>query len=749
MPLKEINKVKDSEEKTIKKKSASSSKKNVKKKGISTAKKKTKTKARTTSKKTKSKPDTKSVKGKVKKTSSSKNKVVKKVASKRKKILKGEREKSVIKEHNLESTVEKEEPTPMLSSGTGGAEEEKLKSADQKFAVKLKQSAEGQKEPEIAPKKPIEPDTKTVKNKYIGTISINELITVKELADRMKLKAEDVCEKLHLLGSFATINQRLDTDIAVLLANEFGYDAKLISIYSGERKIDTEKEDILELKSRPPVVTIMGHVDHGKTSLLDAIRSSDIVAGEHGGITQHIGAYKVKVFNEKYIIFLDTPGHEIFTAMRSRGTQTTDIVVLVVSATDGVMPQTVEVINLAKAANVPIIVAVNKVDLPASDPQRIRKELSGYNLIPEEWGGDTIVVDISAKQKTNLNSLLEMILLKAELMELKANPNKNAKGVVIEAKLDSRKGPVATLLVQDGTLKVGDNLVIGTTYGKVRAISDEHGKRLNKASPSTPVEILGINEPPQAGDEFIVVSRESQAREIVQSRREKIKEISLKPKRHLSLSDINLKRTKDLRIILKADVQGSLGALVDALERLSNSEISLKIVHKGAGAITKSDVALAVAADALIVGFNLRPDAAVEKLMETKKVSMNVYRVIYDLIADIKAAMEGLLDPYMKEKVVGKAVVRQVFNLSNQGTVLGCSVIDGKIQRGAKVRVLRDNVIVFEGNISSLKRFKDDIKEVEKGYECGIGLEKFSDVRQEDIIENYTTEKVARKLDSN
>ena len=604
-----------------------------------------------------------------------------------------------------------------------------------------------EKEPE--PQKPVEKkeeENKAPENKYIGKISINELITVRDLAEKMKLKVGDVLKKLLSMGSLATINQRLDTDTAILLANEFGYDAKLASIYS-EEKVTAEAEDPAKLKPRPPVVTIMGHVDHGKTSLLDAIRKSQVAEGEHGGITQHIGAYKVKTANGAYVTFLDTPGHEAFTAMRSRGAQATDIVILVVSAADGVMPQTVEAINHAKAAGVPILVAVNKIDLPTSDPQKIRQELSNYNLMPEEWGGDTIMVDISAKQKINIDSLLDMVLLKAEMLELKANPDKNAEGIVVEAKLDSRRGPVATVLVQSGTLRVGDNLVVGTTYGKVRAMADEHGKRFNEAPPSAPVEILGINEPPQAGDKFVVVEQESQSREIAQSRKDKVKADALRPRHHLSLQDISSGKTKDLRIILKADVQGSLGALSDALERLSTSEISLKIIHRGAGSITESDVALAVASDALIVGFNLRPDAAVEKLAETEGVSINVYRIIYDLIADVKAAMEGLLDPDMKEKVLGKAVVKQVFKLSSHGTISGCSVIDGKIQRGAKARLLRDNVIIFEGNISSLKRFKDDVREVEKGYECGIGLENFSDVKAGDIIESFTTEKVARKLE--
>ncbi len=577
-------------------------------------------------------------------------------------------------------------------------------------------------------------------------ITINELITVKDLAEKMKLKVGDVLKKLLLMGSFATINQRLDTDTAILLANEFGFDAKFISIDS-EVKIETEKQDddVKNLLPRSPIVTIMGHVDHGKTSLLDALRKSNVVAGEAGGITQHIGAYRVKTSGGE-ITFLDTPGHEAFTAMRSRGAHVTDIVILVVSATDGVMPQTIEAINHAKAAGDPIIVAVNKIDLPAADPAKIRQELSNYGLLPEEWGGDTIMVDISAKQKINIENLLEMVQLKAEMMELKANPNKKAEGVVIEAKLDPKKGTVATVLVQNGTLRVGDNIVVGTTYGKVRAMIDEYGKRFDTALPSMPVEILGINEPPQAGDRFVVMEHESQARDIANSRKEKVKADSLRPKHHVSLLDINAGKTKDLKVILKTDVQGSLGALCDALERMSNSEINLKIIHKGAGSITESDVVLAAASDAMIVGFNIRPDAAVEKLAETEGVSINVYRIIYELIADIKAAMEGLLDPDTKERIVGKVVIKQVFKLSSAGTISGCMVIEGKAQRGLRVRLLRDNVIVFEGSLSSLKRFKDDVKEVEKGYECGIGLENFSDMKVSDIIEFFTVDKTARKL---
>jgi translation initiation factor IF-2 len=755
MPSKQDDKAKVSEEKSVKKKVVSPGK--VKKVSVGVTQKAVR--ARAVSKKTK-----------IEKTGSVRNKIVKKIITK-----KDSKEKSGVVSKKIEKNIEKKCDSEIVVKGKKKTPKKESAVIKQQETVVLhspisseisSDTSDGYQEPEQAEPKQIESElsvpkteklkttskftetrhAETVKDNYKGIISVNELITVRELADKMKLMVGDVLKKLLSMGSLATINQRLDTDTIILLANEFGYDVRLMSIYS-EGGINAE-EDLSKLKPRPPVVTIMGHVDHGKTSLLDAIRSSNVVAGEHGRITQHIGAYKVKAPSGDYIAFLDTPGHEVFTAMRSRGAQATDIVVLVISAADGIMPQTVEAINHAKSANVPIIVAINKIDLPASDPQRIRQELSNYSLVSEEWGGDTIMVDISVKQKININLLLEMILLKAEMMELKANPDKKAEGVVIEAKLDSHRGPVATLLVQGGTLRVVDNLVIGMTYGKVRAMVDDRGKRFNEAPPSTPVEVLGMNEPPQVGDKFIVVDNESQAREIARSRKGKVREASLKPKHHLSLADINMGKVRDLRVILKADVQGSLGALSDALERLSTSEISLKIIHRGAGAITESDIALAVAADALVVGFNLRPDIAVEKLAEMEGVSVSVYRIIYDLIADVRAAMEGLLAPGVKEKVLGRAVVKQVFRLSSYGIISGCSVVDGKIQRGAKIRLLRDNVIVFEGNISSLKRFKEDVKEVEKGYECGIGLENFSDVKPGDIIENFSVEKVVRKLDN-
>jgi len=673
-----------------------------------------------------------------------------------------QKKKEEIKKPAEKNAAAKENTTPQPKQETISknitAEQEKPKVQVQQIPKKPEQTQKVQpqqiqKQPVQQKEEKVQVQQKHIEQKVeepqkpkLPTININELITVKDLAEKMNLKVGDVLRKLMALGSLATINQRLDTDTAMVLANEFGFEAKLVSLYEEEDiKEDSSEENKINLQPRSPIVTIMGHVDHGKTSLLDAIRHSNVIAGEAGGITQHIGAYRVKTSTGE-ITFLDTPGHEAFTAMRSRGAQVTDIVILVVSAADGVMPQTIEAINHAKAANVPIIVAVNKIDLPTANPEKIRQEISNYGLLPEEWGGDTIMVDISAKQKLNIDSLLELVQLKAEMMELKANPNKRAEGIVIEAKLDPRRGAVATVLVQSGTLHVGDNLVVGTTYGKVRAMIDEYGKRFNSAIPSVPVEILGLNEPPQSGDKFVVLEHESQVREIANARKEKAKADSLRPRQHVSLLDINAGKAKHLKIILKTDVQGSLGALCDALERMSNSEINLEIIHKGAGSITESDVVLAAASDALIVGFNIRPDAAVEKLAENEGVSINVYRIIYDLIADIKAAMEGLLDPDTQEKITGKAIVKQVFKLSSVGTVSGCTVTEGKVQRGVKVRLLRDNVIIFEGNTAAIKRFKEDVKEVEKGYECGISLENFSDIKVSDVLEFFTIEKTARKL---
>jgi len=737
-------------------------------------------KAKTDKKQVKKKSSSPSSSTAAKKTSNktqknSTNKTSKKTTSKKTEIVKQETKKQQSKEHKIKKQESKQQEQSVQQKTEKIQEQNKQQASKQQEQKKqsvtqqkvqqqqekqdIKQSEQRQQQQQVQSKQqdkhnePVQQEPKQAEPQKspepekpaLPKITINELVTIKDLAEKMKIKIGDILKKLLSMGSIATLNQRIDTDTATILANEFGFDVDFVSLYEEENIEQNKEDDKASLLPRSPIVTIMGHVDHGKTSLLDALRHSNVVAGEAGGITQHIGAYRVKT-SDGEITFLDTPGHEAFTAMRSRGAQVTDIVILVVSATDGVMPQTIEAINHAKAANVPIIVAVNKIDLPNAEPEKIRQELSNYGLLPEEWGGDTIMVDISAKQKLNIDSLLEMVQLKAEIMELKANPNKRAEGVVIEAKLDPRKGTVATILVQSGTLRVGDNIVVGTTYGKIRAMVDEYGKRFMAAIPSMPVEVLGINEPPQAGDKFIVLEKESQAREIAQARKEKVKAEALKPKHHVSLQDISMGKIKNLNIILKTDVQGSLGALCDALERMSNSEIKLNIIHKGAGSITESDVVLAAASDAMIVGFNIRPDAAVSKVAEQEGVHINVYRIIYELIADIKAAMEGLLSPETKERITGKAVVKQVFKLSSAGTISGCMVSEGKAERGSKVRLLRDNVIVFEGSLSSLKRFKDDVKEVEKGYECGIGLEKFSDVKTGDVMEFFKIDKLARKL---
>jgi len=580
--------------------------------------------------------------------------------------------------------------------------------------------------------------------KKIKKISINETITVRILAEKMNQKPVDVLKKLLTMGSLATINQKIDTDTAELLATDFGYEVSFVSLYEDEAEHEVI-ENPAKLLPRAPVVTIMGHVDHGKTSLLDAIRKSNITGGEAGGITQHIGAYKVKTAKGE-IAFLDTPGHEAFTAMRSRGAKATDLVVLVVSATDGVMPQTIEAIDHAKAANVPIIVAINKIDLPGANPEQIKQELSKYKLVPEDWGGDTITINVSAKKRINIDLLLEMILLKAELMELKADPNSNASGVVIEAKLDPRRGQVATVLIQRGTLKVGDNFVIGNTYGKVRAMQDEHGIRMQSACPSTPVEVLGITSTPQSGDKFVVVESERIARDIAQTRASKIRENHLRPLHHLSLEDVSAGKIKDLRIVVKGDVQGSIEAIRDSLERFPSQEINLRIIHCGVGSINESDVILAAASDALVIGFNVKLEPVAERIAEHEGVSVRNYKIIYDLIADVKAAMEGMLEPEIKEVLIGKAQVRQVFKASKIGTIAGSMVLEGKIIRGATARVMRDGVIIHEGSIVSLKRFKDDAKEVEKGYECGIGISDFTEMKADDIIEIFEQKKIARKL---
>ncbi|WP_027718245.1 translation initiation factor IF-2 [Desulfovirgula thermocuniculi] len=582
-------------------------------------------------------------------------------------------------------------------------------------------------------------------------IVIGESVTVKELAEKMKKSPAEVIKKLLMLGVVATINQEIDADTAGVVAAEFGFEVEVKVEPDIEAQLLQEpEEDPSALVPRPCVVTVMGHVDHGKTSLLDAIRQTNVTATEAGGITQHIGAYQVE-HNGKKITFLDTPGHEAFTAMRARGAKVTDIAVLVVAADDGVMPQTVEAINHARAAGVPIIVAINKIDKPNANPERVKQQLTEYGLVAEEWGGDTVMVPVSAKTRQGLEDLLEMILLVAEMQELKANPNRPARGTVIEARLDKGRGPVATVLVQNGTLEVGDNLVAGTTWARVRAMLDHKGRRVKKASPSMPVEVLGFAEVPQAGDQFFVVPDEKTARQIAEKRASRKREEEFRAAApRVSLDDlfrqIKEGQVKELRIIIKADVQGSAEALKQALERLSTEEVKVSIIHQGVGAITETDIMLASASNAIIIGFNVRPDVNARRVAEREKVDIRLYRVIYEAIDDVKKAMSGLLEPEYREVFLGRAEVRKIFKISKVGTVAGCYVTEGKITRDAGVRLLRDGKVVYEGRLASLKRFKDDVREVAQGYECGLSLEKYNEIQEGDIIEAYTMEAVKREL---
>jgi len=577
-------------------------------------------------------------------------------------------------------------------------------------------------------------------------VRIPEVLTVKDLAERLNVKPIDIIKKMLGLGTMMTINQQIDADTAILAADAFGIDAEIIPL-AQETAVE-EKEDPAKLKPRPPIVTIMGHVDHGKTSLLDAIRKTRVAEKEAGGITQHIGAYRVST-PKGDVVFLDTPGHEAFTAMRARGAQVTDIVVLVVAADDGVMPQTVEAIDHARAAGVAIVVAVNKIDLPTADPERIKRDLAQYQLAPEEWGGKTIFVEVSAKKGTNIDKLLEMLSLETELLELRANPDRRAQGVVIEARMDARRGTAATLLIQKGTLKVSDVIVAGTTFGRVRALLDDRGNRITEAGPSTPVEVLGLSGVPQAGDRFSALPDEREARALVERRQLSANEEAVR-RRHVTLETLHQRvaegKVRELKIILKADVQGSVQAVRDSLERMSTDQIRLAVIHSGVGGINETDVTLAAASDAVIIGFNVRADAKSEEMAKREEVDVRSYRIIYEAIADVRAAMEGLLEPETSEVHLGRAEVRQVFKVTKGGTIAGSTVLDGKIVRGAKARLLRDGIVVHEGSIESLKRFKDDAREVEKGFECGIGLGNFQDIKPKDVIEVFTEETKARKL---
>ncbi len=586
------------------------------------------------------------------------------------------------------------------------------------------------------------------KEKTPEFVEIPEEITVGDLADKLKKSAAEIVKKLMLLGIMATITQTIDFDTASLIAEELGVEVRKEIVLTKEDILFTEEEDKPEdLVSRPPVVVVMGHVDHGKTSLLDAIRNTSVTSTEAGGITQHIGAYSVRL-NDRDITFLDTPGHEAFTTMRIRGAQVTDVAIIVVAADDGIMPQTIEAINHAKAAGVSIVVAINKIDRENANVERVKQMLVEHELVPEEWGGDTVCVEISAKHNINIDGLLEMVLLIADMKELKANPNKPAKGTVIESQIDKGRGPVATVLVQEGTLNVGDIVIAGTAVGHVRAMVNDKGRRVKVAPPSTPVEILGLSEAPMGGDVFHVVKDEKLARDVAEARKREQKESKFNSTVKVSLdnlfSQIDEGNMKELSIIIKADVQGSVEAVRQSLEKLSNEEVRVRAIHGGVGAINESDVMLANASNAIIVGFNVRPDAGASAAAERQEVDIRLYRVIYQAIEEIEAAMKGMLDPEFKEVVIGHAEVRQTFKVSGVGTIAGCYVTDGKIARNAQIRLVRDGIVVHEGEIDSLKRFKDDAKEVMENFECGIGIDRFNDIKDGDVIECFVMEEIER-----
>ena len=579
-------------------------------------------------------------------------------------------------------------------------------------------------------------------------IEIPETVTVKDLAADMKKTTAEVIKKLLGYGIMATINQEIDFDTAYLIAQEFGITAiKKETVTEEDILFDDSEDKEEELETRPPVIVVMGHVDHGKTSLLDAVRKTNVIEGEAGGITQAIGAYKVKV-KDREITFLDTPGHEAFTAMRARGAQITDIAILVVAANDGVKPQTIEAINHAKSAGIPIIVAINKIDLPDANIEKVKQELMAYELVPEEWGGDTIYVPISAKKGDNIDQLLEMVLLEADVLELKANPHKQAKGTVIEARLDKSKGAIATMLVQRGTLDVGDTIVVGSSIGRIRAMKDDKGKSVKAAGPSTPVEIMGLTEVPEAGDTFYEVKNEKMAKHLIERRKRQAREKAINSATKVTLDNLFTQmeqgNLKVLNLIVKADVQGSVEAVKQAMEKLENEEVKVKVIHAAAGAVNQSDVTLAKVSNAIIIAFNVRPDNMAKEMAEKDEVEIKQYSIIYQAIEDVEAAMKGMLDPKYEEKVIGNAEVRQTFKISNVGTIAGCYVISGKVERNAGVRVIRENVVIHDGHLATLKRFKDDVKEVTKGFECGIQIENYNDIKEGDVIEVYIMEEIKR-----
>lgn len=579
-------------------------------------------------------------------------------------------------------------------------------------------------------------------------IEIGDTITVKELAEKLNKPTNEVIKTLIFTGVMAAINQEIDFETAQKVAEKFELTLERKSEEAILEEVEEEIELEENLEKRPPIVTVMGHVDHGKTSLLDAIRKAKVTESEAGGITQHIGAYTVDVNGEK-VTFLDTPGHEAFTAMRARGAQVTDVVILVVAADDGIMPQTVEAINHCKAANVPMVVAINKMDRPGANPDRVKQELTEHGLVAEDWGGDLVCVPVSAKTHENIDTLLEMVVLTAEMLELRANPSRNAKGTVIEAKLDKGRGAVASLLVQSGTLNTGDAIIVGSTYGRIRAMFDDKGRKIKSAGPSIPVEILGLSDVPAAGDRFHMVKDEKTARQMAESRKEKDRQESFNTSHRVSLEDLYSQikegKVKELSIIVKADVQGSVEAIKASLEKLSTDDVKVRVIHGAVGAITETDVTLSTASNAIVIGFNVRPNDNAIAAAEREKVDIKTYRVIYDAIEDVKSAMIGMLEPEYKEVVLGSAEVRQIYKLSSVGTIAGCYVLNGKLVRNADIRIVRDGIVILESKLSSLKRFKDDAKEVNTGYECGLSVEKFNDLKEGDIIEAFKMEAVIRK----
>jgi len=674
------------------------------------------------------------------------------------------REKVVVPPQETNPAPKKEEKTPPKPSHkmkkpvevhVGEDVRKKKTFLKQQFEKKGKRSRRGKsqearrswKEEKVLSSTRIKATEITTPKAIKRRVKIEDAIKIGDLARKMGIKAGELISKLVSLGMMVTINQSIDIDAATLVAGEFGYQVESVGAEYAD-VIQREEPLPASLKPRAPVVTIMGHVDHGKTSLLDVIRQTNVIEGESGGITQAIGAYHVRI-NEKDIVFLDTPGHEAFTAMRARGAQVTDIVVLVVAADDGVMDQTVEAINHSRAAGVPIIIAVNKIDKPNADPERIKQQLAEFELVPEAWGGSTIYAEVSAKQKTGIEELMELILLQADVMELTADPDRLARGIVVEAKLDRGRGPVATVIVQEGTMREGDAVVSKMEYGRVRAMTDDKGRRVTEAGPSMPVEVVGFSNVPQVGMDFVCVEDDKKARAIGEhwSRKERERELTKTSKITLEqLYERIQEGAKELNVIIKADVQGSVEALSEALLKLSTDDVKLNLIHHSAGAITETDVMLASASDAIIIGFKVRPDARVVETIEKEGVSVKLYDVIYDAISDVRNAMEGLLDPVYEEAVQGRAEVLQVFKVSKIGTIAGSRVTDGKLVRNARLRLLRNGVVIHDGTFLSLKRFKDDAKEVLSGFECGIGIEGFNDIREGDAIETYTREAIARKL---